>query len=128
MTRWTLYDPATLQTWVLPINPDRMTSPFPAKNIRVAYGVRAPLQRLRTFMAPAAAVDWEWEGVIRTQAHYDTYVDWAWRDGPIHVTDHLNRKWEVFLQSFEPEERRPTPNVTIRLRYKVKALITRRIT
>lgn len=127
MSSWTLYDPATLETWVMPINPDEMTSPYHVKQIRTAYGIKSGLDRLRGFMTPPQPKEWQWSGVIRTQAHYEAYEEWAAKGGEIHVTDHLGRTWEVFIQAFEPEERKPTANVPWRYRYTVRCLLMRRV-
>jgi hypothetical protein len=126
--RWTLTDPATSESWTMPINPNAMTSPQTAKTLRHAYGIRRGVDRVRTFKTPNPAVQWEWSGVIRSKEHYDDYVYWASKTGEVHVTDHLGRTWEVFMASFEPEDRQPMANVPWRLRYKVRALLIGRVT
>lgn len=125
--RWTLSDPATSETWAMPINPDAMTSPFPGKSIVTAYGSRRGRRRPRTVMTPPPIVEWEWEGVIRTEAHYDQLHTWATKGREVHVTDHLGRTWEVLLQAFIPEDRKPTPQTPWRMRYSMRSLILRRV-
>lgn len=127
MTRWTLTDPATSETWEMPINPDTATSPHAPKSIKTAYGIRSGEDRVRSFKGVASAKSWEWSGVIRTEAHYETYVTWAAKPGEIHVTDHLGRTWEVFIEAFVPEERKPTKTTPWRYRYTVRALVMRRV-
>lgn len=126
--RWTLFDPATLTTYVMPINPDRMSSPHPRKKIDTAYGGRggAGLGRIRTFMAPADAVEWTFEGPIRTQAHHDALQTWS-QKGEVYVTDHLGRTWVVIMQTFVPDERKPTAATPWRLRYTMKCLVMRQL-
>lgn len=124
--KWVLNDPDTAETWTMPINPDSMSSPHPAKPLRHAYGVRTGLHRARTFMAAQAPVRWTFGGVIRTQAHYDALEDWASKD-IVHITDHLARTWVVVMQGFDPVDRRPTPQTPWRLRYQMQTLILRRL-
>lgn len=126
--RWILTEPSTSATWTMPINPDRMTSPFPVrKNISTAYGSRKGTDRVRSFMSSPDIHEWSWEGVIRSEEHYDSLVEWASKTSAIHVTDHLNRTWEVVFRKFEPTDRKPTANVPWRLRYKMTALVLRRV-
>ena len=135
MSRWILQDPKADESWTMPINPDRMTSPHPKKSLRHAYGVwlggkpYGPESRdaIRTFLTPPSLTEWQWEGVIRSEEHYQAYVHWTEKSHEVRVTDHLGRTWEVLFSRFEPEDRRPMKNVPWRLRYKVTAQITRRI-
>lgn len=127
MSRWTLRDTVTNEVWEMPISPDSMSSPFGTKNFQFASGLRAGLDRIRTFTSPGQPVGWEWGGVIRTKAHYDALEDWASKSVPIEVTDHLARTWLVFLTSFEPTDRPPTVLVQWRLRYSMKSLLLRQV-
>lgn len=127
MSRWVLTDPATSETWTMPINPNAMTSPFPSKNLSHAYGVLRGSERAQSFLHPPALVQWEWRGVIRSQEHHDTYLHWAAKSSEVHVTDHLGRTWEVLITAFEPEDRKPTARTEWRMRYAVRAVITRRV-
>jgi hypothetical protein len=127
VSRWTLTDPATSEVWQMPINPDQMTSPHPMRNLTTAYGVYKALAMPRTFEQKPQAARWEWQGVIRSEDHYDTYVHWAKKPGLVRVHDHLNRTWEVMIESFEPDESRPSARTDWRYRYTVKCLIIRRI-
>lgn len=130
MTRWTLTDPTTNEVWEMPINPDKMTSPFRIRSLKTRVAVRinaVVADTSHTIEAKPAPVDWEWQGVIRSEAHYEAYVDWAERPGLVRVHDHLDRTWEVMIESFVPEERRPSARTDWRFRYTVKCLILRRI-
>ena len=126
-TRWVLTEVATGATWTMPINPDSMTSPFPDRELTHARGVAGQLTQVRSVVAPPRPVEWEWSGVIRTQAHYDDLAVWAQKPGKVRVTDHLGRTFEVMLRAFEPEDRPPTKTTPWRLRYSMKALLLRRI-
>lgn len=125
--RWTLTDPATAETWTMPINPDSMTSPHPPKDFAsFAKGIKGGHNRSRSFMVPASPVEWTWEGAIRTPEHHDALEAWS-KKGTVRVTDHLGRTWEVVMQRFEPSDRRPTPNTPWRMRYSMTALILRQV-
>lgn len=125
--RWKLTDPSTGDEWTMPINPDAMTSPSGTRNLTTGFGIRAPLTMARTFEQAPTIARWQWEGVIRSEAHYEAYVEWAKKPGLVRVLDHLDRTWEVILESFEPDERRPSGRTDWRFRYTVKCLIIRRI-
>lgn len=119
MSAWTLHDPVTLETWVMPINPDTMTSPYPAKTLTHAVGIRRSLDQIRTFMGTPRLPEWQWSGVIRTEAHYDALLYWAKKDGFVHVTDHLGRTWQVVIRKYTPTDRKPMANVPWRMRYEM---------
>lgn len=127
VTRWVLTDPTVPESWTMPINPDSMSSPFGTREMSTSYGSLLGQRRLRTFLTPASAVQWEWSGVIRTKEHHDALEAWSRKPGKVHVTDHLGRTFEVLIASFEPTDRRPTPNVPWRLRYTMKTMLLRRI-
>ena len=124
---WVLTDPATSDTWTMPINPDTMTSPFGPKSFKTAAGTKTGIGRVRTFQTAPTIPEWQWEGVIRTKQHYDDLVDWASRPGEVHVTDHLGRTFAVVIQAFQPIDRRSMATVPWRLRYTMKVLILRQL-
>lgn len=124
--RWTLRDTATNETWTMPINPDSMSSPFPARTLKFGNGWRGD-QRVRAFSGSRAPVAWEWGGVIRSKTHYDRLTEWAEKSVAVDVTDHLGRTFRVVIEEFNPADRRPTPRVSWRLRYTMKALILERV-
>lgn len=129
MSRWSLRDPATGETWVMPLSPDSMSSPHATRRLDTIPSIvqGGGRMRLRTFMTPESAVEWEWGGVIRTQAHHNALEAWARKEGEVHVSDHLGRTWAVLITSFQPTDRRPTPSTPWRLRYTMSALILRRV-
>jgi len=125
-TRWVLRDTATDETWTMPINPDSMSSPFQGRAFKFGRGTRLD-QRVRAFSGSREPVEWEWGGVIRSKSHYDRLTQWAEKSVAVDVTDHLGRTFRVFITEFTPTDRRPTPRVSWRLRYTVKALILERV-
>ena len=127
MSAWSLYDPALDETWVMPINPDQMTTPHKRRDFRYAYGIRKNVDRIRSVVEKPAPVMWEWGGVIRSEAHHEEYVRWARKPGEVHVSDHLGRTFEVFIESLDLQERQPALTVPWRFRYTVRAMIVRRV-
>lgn len=124
--RWVLRDTSTGAQWTMPINPDSMSSPFSARNMKYAGGW-AKDRRLRAIAGARAPVEWEWSGAIRSKSHYDRLVEWAEKSVAVDVTDHLGRTFRVYLVEFTPTDRRPTPRVSWRFRYTMKALILERV-
>jgi hypothetical protein len=122
MTAWTLTDPITSAVYVMHNNPDKMTSPWPAKDFSHVRSNHTGQERARAFQAKPSPTQWQWEGVIRSQAHYDALLLWAAKPYPIHVTDHLGRTWQVVIRRFAPEDRRPTRAVPVRMRYVMETL------
>lgn len=125
MARWTFVEVETGETYEMPINPDSMNSPFPERQFATSWWGLA--RRLRSNQTPSPAREWEFAGVIRSQAQHDALEEWASKPGLINVTDHLGRTFTTLFTAFEPTDRRPTPNTPWRLRYSMKALVLRRI-
>lgn len=125
--RWALIDHSVPETWVMPINPDSMSSPvMKRRQLTFGNGYRQDT-RVRTFERPAPAMEWEWSGVIRTQEHYDQLVHWAEKGVAVVVQDHLGRVFRVFITDFLPTDRTPTHRTSWRMRYTMKARILERV-
>lgn len=125
--RWALIDDTVPETWVMPINPDSMSSPvMKRRQLTFGNGYRAD-GRVRTFERPAPAMEWEWSGVIRTKEHYDQLVHWAEKSVAVVVQDHLNRVFRVYITDFLPTDRSPTYRTSWRMRYQMKARILERV-
>jgi hypothetical protein len=128
MSRWTLKDTVTNEVYTMPINPDSMTSPEPDRNLSFGPGWRLNSTRNRTHQTPSDAKEWQFSGPIRTQAHHDALFEWATRDVPVEVSDHLGRTYRVVISQLNVTERRPTKTVPWRLRYEMTTRIVRRVT
>jgi hypothetical protein len=130
-TRWIFNDAVASETWTVPVNPDSMTSPEPpAKNVRYARGKivdQGGDPRTVTFLNKPTSRDWEFGGVIRTQAHYEALAAWADKTNEVTITDHLGRVWLVYITDFIPTDRRPTRQTFWRLRYTMKTKIIERV-
>lgn len=130
--RWVLTHVETGDSWTMPINPNSMSSPHQDRQLATAYGTKAVAgvgggERIRTFRTPSPAKEWTFGGVIRTKEHYDALEEWAKKSGKVRITDHLGRTFEVLIQSFQPEDRKPMATVTWRLTYQMSTLLLRRV-
>lgn len=120
--RWLLEDPeANLVDYRLPVNPNKMTSPYRSKNLETQSG---PSGRMRTKMSyNTAPFEWTWSGKIRDQDHYDKLLEWSRVDNAILITDHLGRQWSVLPQRFNPDEKRPSARVPDKWTYDFVCLV-----
>lgn len=126
--RWTFHDDVADETWVMPINPNRASSPFQTKAFTTAQGAdiaSTGIARTRVFQAPLAPKEWEFGGILRTQAHHDALVAWVKKDNEVTITDHLERSFEVLLRAVQFQEQRPRPGALWRMTYTVNALVLR---
>lgn len=129
MSRWVFTEVDGGAAYTVPINPDKMSSPFHEREFQHAYGGRRNGERpFHTVESSPRPKEWTFEGVIRTQAHHDALELWSRKPGLVRITDHLGRTFEVLLTSFEPTDRRPNARTSWRLRYVMKALVLRQIT
>lgn len=127
VVRWTFVDPETSETWTVPVNPNHMSSVESTRNIKTAYGSRRLQNRIRTIVRPPSITEMTFGGVIYTEDHYETLVSWSKKTGPIRITDHLGRTFEVIMKAFDPKDRRPKPGREWRLTYEMHALVLGRI-
>lgn len=115
--RWTLTDQSNGESWRMPANPNSM-SPLP-----VGRDLSVAADGMFETAAPASQI--QWDGVIVNQAHYDALNEWAHR-GLVTVTDHLQRVFEVLIESFRPDPK-PGRRPGARQRYTMTALFLRRL-
>lgn len=131
MPRWVLHDPATAETWTFPMSPNKMTSPHPPKAATIfsrnvsqaddAGGIN------RVLMQRRSPYEWQFSGVIRTEAQHDDFKDWLRRTGRLEITDHFSRTWSVRFDSVEINEQKPTFRNNWRYEYTAKAIIYGRV-
>lgn len=105
VVRWIFYDPSVPETWTMDINPREGGSPSFAKTINYE-NTAAPDGKTLIFEGRDEVQRLEWQGVILTQAHYDTLEDWWDKRRQVRVTDDLSRQFWVYITHFEPRRRR----------------------
>ena len=126
--RWSFFDPTSGQTYVFEQNPNRMSSPFPNRNIN-AQTTTALGGRTFFIEGNTSPVEWTFGGSIRTKQFYETLRSWVYNDQGtplrrrIVITDHFGRKINAVLLSFDPQPKRAV-NVYWRHDYEIKALVT----
>ncbi len=128
--RWHFQNPVTGEDWSHPINPNAMTSPHRPREVVTTAGAGPHgsfESGLLTRVPPPQPKQWEFSGVIRTESHYQDLDRWAHMETPIYITDHLDRTWEVVIETFVPEDRQPTYRVPWRYRYTMRCLLMRRM-
>jgi len=130
VVRWTLYDPVADETTTLPINPNTATSPFGSKSIASAQGLESDAlgrKRMRLTQSASSPVEWQFGGVIRSEAHHDELLRWTEKSNEVRVSDHLGHTFEVIIRKIEFADRRPMPTNQWRLTYTASALVLRRV-
>jgi len=142
--RWKIRDPETDEVWVMPRNPNQMTSPHPPKNVTV-FAMQAPARdgflkedgrtvgrfhnrgMSRVLIQRADPFDWSFAGDIRTEQHYRDLVEWSSKLHLVRVHDHLGRVFEVRMTSLDLDEARPRRDHAWRFTYTVHALVYRQV-
>lgn len=106
---WVLEDPATggLGVYTVPINPSRMTTPW-AERIVTRTKTTAPSGPEMYWEAPPGGADWQLEGTILTQAHYDKLNAYTGLNRRIYVRDHRSRVWIVGFREIQWDAMSPT--------------------
>lgn len=120
--RWILHDPVADETWTMPINPDS-GSEFPYRRTFAAGTGWRKDDRVRLFEQKPRGEEFNWSGVIRTQAHYDALLAWASKSNAVTLTDHIGRQLRIYITSFEPVDRKPTRRLSTRWRYTMKSIL-----
>lgn len=121
--RWTFFD--ATETWVMPINPNQMGPGHAPKEIEKSTGHNGTVAVFKkTGKTPK---EWTFGGVIRTEAHHNELERWARKKKRISVSTHLGQVFEVIIQAYSPEDRRPTPNVPWRMQYTMTCLVLRQV-
>ncbi len=130
--RWHFQNPVTGEDWELPLNPNTMTSPHRSREIVTTAGAGPHGSfegGLLTVSRPPRPKQWEFGGVINTESHYQELNRWALMESPIFITDHLDRTWEVVVETFAPEDRRTGAGhlTSWRYMYTMRVLVMRRM-
>lgn len=120
VVKWTLRDPNTSETYRFPINPDSMTPLGPVRNLSHSRSLHGGITTLE---GARLQRDLDFSGVIRTQAMYDALVRWASKSVPVELTDHVGRRFRVYIYDFDPTDRSPVPRARNRWRYTIKTIL-----
>lgn len=134
VVRWIFRDISDGESVVLPLNPNKMSSPTFQRNMEFAWGTRANeswsggISRIRAIdNGQGQPTTWTFEGVILKESHYNLLLAWTKRLQVLHMTDHLSRTFEVIIQRFDPIERLPSATNAWRVDYSMSCLLLREI-
>lgn len=126
--RWRFLDTETSEEAILQINPKEMTTPTSARESQFAQGTRYGSHKTRGFLKPAGSpAAWSFGGVILSKTHFDMLEDWQGRDVILRVTDHLERTFEIIIESWDVIERLPTMTRAWRADFTMNCLLLREI-
>lgn len=119
--RWLFEDPVAVTSYRVHINPNKMTSPYPARQLDSVQTIRQHWRiRRQRHKQPH---EWTFSGVIRDIAHHDALLEWSRKPNSFNITDHLGRTFEVIPVSFKPIEKRPSATVPDKFDYDFTVLV-----
>jgi hypothetical protein len=122
VARWQFEDPAPDgETYVLPINPARMSSPHSERVFSTEH-TTSPAGQALTFEGQPKAVDWAVEGAALTEAHIEAMERFHALQRRFFVVDHLGRGWAVTLEALDWQRLRDATNPWAHS-YKAKFLV-----
>lgn len=101
---WRFEDPVEGTVEFMPINPNEGASPSYQKTLTKST-TTAPGGEARplVFEGADAVSQFDFSGVLLTQAHYDFILN-AWRKRhPVRLTDDLGRTFTIYIESFTPK-------------------------
>lgn len=105
VTRWIFEDPSASETYTWEINPRDGGSPQYEKTINY-QNTTAPDGKTVIFEGLDKPLELEWSGVILSQDHYETLIEWFEKRRQIKLTDDLGRIYWVYITAFLPSRRR----------------------
>jgi hypothetical protein len=100
-------DELDASSYIVPINPDKMTTPWVDKQITTEATVGIPGQPITWESNPQAPL-WTFSGVIldgnpaNADSHLSILRYFAHVPYEIYIVDHFNRAWRVYIASFDP--------------------------
>lgn len=101
MIHYWVFDDGAGDTYTVPINPNKMTSPYPEKAITTHVTTAVDGNTLY-FQGRSAPANWQFGGKILDKDHYDNLRKWVYEKGRIVITDHFNRAISCLLLKFDP--------------------------
>jgi hypothetical protein len=123
VVRWRFQDMLTNEIHTVELNPNQMSGYLFPKSFEWAGGSRKQGVRV-----PRQPLDWTFGGVVRTEGHHDSLIDWQRRAGKVRITDHLGRTFEAMIRSLDMRDRKPAGDNTWRFEYTFNCLLLRRTT
>jgi hypothetical protein len=125
VVRWKFQDLRTNEVHTVEINPNEMTG-FAFGRSFGSWG-RLADGRMAGLMSSRDPAPFSFGGIVRTQTHHDSLIDWQQRPGKVRVTDHLDRVFEIMIRSLDMTDRTLTAANRWRFTYSFDCLLLRRI-
>lgn len=105
LQRWVFNDPTTgadPATYTVPLNPDKMSSPFLApRNLTVKTTTSVGGQPL-VWEGQTPPTEWTFSGTCLDSDHLEAMITWRQKTAITTITDHFNRTWQVYWMDFQP--------------------------
>lgn len=98
--KWQLIDPNGLGTYVFPINPSEMQTPYAAKALTFDHTTSVEGQIL-TWEGAARASSWSFSGYLDSEDEYIALRAWTALNRRFYLVDHFLRKWVVSFEKFD---------------------------
>jgi hypothetical protein len=99
--RWVFFDPIMNETWTVPLNPNQMTSPWPARKFAYRTTTAGRGGANVIYEGRADLAQWQFSGILLDKTHYDELLYWSQKANSVHVTDHLGRTFKVLFDQFD---------------------------
>lgn len=105
---WRFYDPELDEEYFWPVNPNADNSSNAVQK-NISYSARSALRRNSDDVDVASTVifqrnieqqQFNYSGLLYTQAQLDDLKDWCTRPYRLYLTDDLQRTWEVYVNKF----------------------------
>lgn len=121
--RWTLYDPATSETYTFPRNPSEVTMPGIKTGVTFS-NTSAPEGEGHTlvFAGQEAPGEFDCKGVFLTKAERDAIMAWVRKKNQVLLTDDLDEEYWVWFDSLTMP-RKNTVNHELRITYSLHGYI-----
>lgn len=125
VVRWRFQDLRTNEVHTVQLNPNKMAGLNFSRSLE--WGSRTTDGRPTGLMSSRDPQSFSFGGVVRTQSHHDSLIDWQKRPGKVRVTDHLGRVFDVMIRSLDLTDRTLTASNRWRFSYQFDCLLLRRI-
>ena len=101
VTRWVFYDPVTLDSYTVPINPNDDGTPGLSKNMRY-LNTAGPDGSVLAFEGRDNPKETQVKGIILDEAHLDALEEWSNKRYQVQITDDLGRVYQIYITDFAP--------------------------
>jgi hypothetical protein len=104
--RWVFFDPKPGgEQYVVPVNPDSMSSPHTQRVLSTGHTTR-PDGQVLVWEGTVIPADWTITGTVLDRDHYDALERFQALSNRIWIVDHLNRGWLCTFETLEWTQKR----------------------